>query len=326
MIKLATIGTNWITDKFIEAALQNQDYQLIAVYSRNINRAQEFAQKYNIKMVFTDLFQLAKDTNINAVYIASPNSLHFEQAKLMLENGKDVICEKPLTSNFEQTKTLIDIANKHQQIIFEALKTYYLPNFELIQRFLPKLGKLRKVFLNYCQYSSRYPSYLKGENPNTFNPLFSNGSIMDIGVYPLSFGIGLWGKPQYISASATLLDSGVDAHGSVLMNYDGYDVIIWHSKVSNSYLPSEIQGENGALIINHLSVCDQVIYHSRSGEKQEISVKQNNNEMYYEAKQFAKLCQERQINHKGLEYSLKVSELLTKIRKQTNVTFPSDEG
>ncbi|WP_294614909.1 Gfo/Idh/MocA family oxidoreductase [uncultured Gilliamella sp.] len=326
MIRLAIIGTNWITDKFIEAALQTKHYHLSAIYSRSFAKAQMFAQKYNIDLLYTDLAQLAQNPKIDVIYIASPNSLHFEQAKLMLENGKDVICEKPLTSNLQQTKTLIDIAIKQQRIIFEALKTYYLPNFKQIQDYLPKLGKIHKVLLNYCQYSSRYPGYLNGENPNTFNPLFSNGSIMDIGVYPLNFAIGLWGKPTCVSANACLLQSGVDAHGSVLMNYDDFEVIIWHSKVSNSYIPSEIQGENGSLIINHLSVCQQIRYQPRQAMEKDITVKQNSNEMYYEAETFAKLYKKRQINHKGLDYSLIASTLLTEIRKQTNVTFPSDEG
>ena len=324
MIRLATIGSNWITEKFIDAALQTQQYQLAAIYSRDIDKARQFAQKYNIDVIYDDLIQLANDTNIDVVYIASPNSLHFAQAKLMLENNKDVICEKPLTSNLVQTQRLLDIAKQNQQIIFEALKTYYLPNFELIRNYLPKLGKIHKALLNYCQYSSRYSSYLDGENPNTFNPQFSNGSIMDIGVYPLNFAIGLWKKPSSIYASGTQLDSGVDAHGTVLLNYDDFDIIIWHSKVTNSSIHSEIQGEDGTLIIKHLSVCEQVFYQPRQGELQEITLTQNSNEMYYEALEFANLYQQRQINHKGLKYSLISSQLLTEIRKQIHVKFPAD--
>ena len=324
MIRLATIGSNWITEKFIDAALQTQQYQLTAIYSRDINKARQFAQKYNVNVIYDDLIQLADDTNIDVVYIASPNSLHFAQAKLMLENNKDVICEKPLTSNLEQTQRLVDFAKQNKQIIFEALKTFYLPNFELIRNYLPKLGKIHKALLSYCQYSSRYPSYLDGENPNTFNPQFSNGSIMDIGVYPLNFAIGLWKKPSSIYASGTQLDSGVDAHGTVLLTYDDFDVIIWHSKVTNSFIHSEIQGEDGALIIKHLSGCEQVFYQPRQGELQEITLKQNSNEMYYEALEFADLYRLRQINHKGLKYSLISSELLTEIRKQINVKFPAD--
>lgn len=325
MIKLAVIGTNWISDKFIEAALQTGDYKLVAVYSRNEQTAKNFAEKYGVCTTFTTLAELAKSPDIDAVYIASPNSLHFEQAKLMLENGKHVICEKPLSSNISQVNALIEIAKRHNRVIFEALKIFYLPNYELVKQYLPKLGKIRKALLSYCQYSSRYPRYLNGENPNTFNPEFSNGSVMDIGIYPLNFAVGLWGKPNLLIAQASLLASGVDAHGSVLMNYGNFDVVIWHSKVSDSFIPSEIQGEEGSLIIEHLSVGEKIIYQPRQGTAQNITLTQHDNTMYYEAKQFAMLCQQGSIDHAGLSLSTLSAELLTEIRRQTGVVFPADE-
>lgn len=154
-----------------------------------------------------------------------------------------------------EVESMIACAHENQVVLFEAFKTAYLPNFSAIQQALPRLGKLRKVFLNYCQYSSRYQRYLDGENPNTFNPAFSNGSIMDIGYYCLASAVSLFGEPDSLNASATLLDSGVDAHGHVSMNYaghgagEGFDVVLFHSKVSNSDIPSEIQGEDGTLVI-----------------------------------------------------------------------------
>lgn len=325
MIKLAVIGTNWISDKFVEAALQTGDYQLVGVYSRSAETAKNFAAKYSVNCIFTDLTSLAKSEDIDAVYIASPNSLHFAQAKLMLENGKHVICEKPLSSNIRQVNELIAVAKQHNRVIFEALKIFYLPNYELVKQYLPKLGKIRKAFLSYCQYSSRYPRYLNGENPNTFNPEFSNGSVMDIGVYPLNFAVGLWGKPNQVTAQASLLASGVDGHGTILMNYGEFDVTIWHSKVSDSFIASEIQGEEGSLIIEHLSVGEKVVYKPRQGEAQNITLQQHDNTMYYEAKQFAKLCQQGSIEHIGLQYSQLSSALLTDIRQQTGVIFPADK-
>lgn len=325
MIKLAIIGTNWITEKFIDAALQTGLYQLSAVYSRSEEKAAQFAKKYGDLILYTDINQLLNSSVVDAVYIASPNSLHFEQAKQLLESGKNVICEKPLASNYSQVSTLIETAKAHNQIIFEALKSYYLPNFDRIKSYLPKLGKLRKVLLSYCQYSSRYQLYLDGQNPNTFNPAFSNGSIMDIGVYPLNVAVALWGKPNHISADALLLDSGVDGHGTVLMKYDGFDVVIWHSKVSDSCLASEIQGEDGSLIIEHLSVGEKVLYKPRQGELQDITVLQIDNEMYYEAVKFAQAIEQRDIDHQGLTYSLISAKLLTEIRQQTGVIFPADK-
>ena len=115
-------------------------------------------------------------------------------------------------------------------VLFEAFKTASLPNFLLLQQSLPKVGKVRKAFINYCQYSSRYQRYLDGENPNTFNPAFSNGSIMDIGFYCLASAVALWGEPHGVTATASLLESGVDAHGVVVLDYGDFSVTLQHSK------------------------------------------------------------------------------------------------
>lgn len=137
----------------------------------------------------------------------------------------------------------IACARDNQRVLFEAFKTACLPNFLLLRESLPKIGRMHKALLNYCQYSSRYQRYLNGENPNTFNPAFSNGSIMDIGYYCLASAIALWGEPRSVQASANLLESGVDAHGVVVMDYGDFSVTLQHSKVSDSVLASEIQGE-----------------------------------------------------------------------------------
>lgn len=119
-----------------------------------------------------------------------------------------MICEKPLASNLREVEQLVACARENQVVLFEAFKSAHLPNFLILQQALPKIGKLRKAFINYCQYSSRYPRYLAGENPNTFNPHFSNGSIMDIGYYCVASTVALFGAPQTVLASATLLDTG----------------------------------------------------------------------------------------------------------------------
>ncbi|STM17483.1 putative oxidoreductase [Escherichia coli] len=110
---------------------------------------------------------------------------------LFLSHKIHVICEKPLASNLAEVDAAIACARENQVVLFEAFKTASLPNFHLLRQALPKVGKLRKVFFNYCQYSSRYQRYLDGENPNTFNPAFSNGSIMDIGFLLPGVGGGI---------------------------------------------------------------------------------------------------------------------------------------
>ena len=324
MIRLAVIGTNWITDQFIEAALSTGLYELSGVYSRSIESAQQFSEKYASPKLFTDFEALAHSTLIDAVYIASPNSFHAPQAKRLLEAKKHVICEKPLASHYALAEQLYQTAKDNEVVLFEAFMTPHLPNFKMLEQQLATIGSLRKATISYCQYSSRYPKYLNGENPNTFNPAFSNGSVMDIGYYCVGAAIALFGEPTSISAQAHLLESGVDGNGSIIFQYSGFDVVINHSKTSDSYLPSEFQGEEAALHVDMISICNSVTKITRGGQKQDLSVEQTANRMVYEAKSFAQQVLEKAMDEQHIARSLLVAKVLTEIRRQTGVVFPTD--
>lgn len=326
MIRFAVIGTNWITRQFVDAAHETGKYKLTAVYSRSLEQAQTFANDYLVEHLFTSLDAMAQSEAIDAVYIASPNSLHFPQTQLFLSHKKHVICEKPLASNLAEVEAAIACARENQVVLYEAFKTASLPNFLLLQQSLPKVGKMRKAFLNYCQYSSRYQRYLDGENPNTFNPAFSNGSIMDIGFYCLASAVALWGEPHSVQASASLLESGVDAHGVVVMDYGDFSVTLQHSKVSDSVVDSEIQGEAGSLVIEKISECKKVCFVPRGGKTQDLTQPQHINTMLYEAQAFAALVDANEVNHPGLSNSRITAKLLTEIRRQTGVIFPADNA
>lgn len=324
MIRFAVVGTNWITERFIDAAHESGKLKLAAIYSRKLEQAQAFGTQYHVSLFFDSLEALAQSDAIDAVYIASPNSLHCQQSLLFLSHKKHVICEKPLASTLREAQQLVACARENQVVLFEAFKSAHLPNFLTLKQTLPKIGRLRKAFINYCQYSSRYPRYLAGENPNTFNPQFSNGSIMDIGYYCLASAVALFGAPKSVIASASLLDTGVDAHGTACLNYGDFDVTLSHSKVSNSDIPSEIQGEEGTLVIDKISECQGVALTPRGGNRQDLTQPQHINTMLYEAQVFAGLVEKQQVEHPGLENSLIVAHLLTEIRRQTGVVFPAD--
>lgn len=327
MIRFAVIGTNWITKRFVDAAHESGVMTLTAVYSRKLETAKEFADEYDVDAVFDSLEEMAGSDLIDAVYIASPNSMHAQQSKLFLNYKKHVICEKPAASNLKEFEQVAATAKQNNAVYFEAFKTAYLPNFKLIKSELSQIGRLRKVFFNYCQYSSRYQRYLNGENPNTFNPEFSNGSIMDIGFYCVASAVALFGEPTKITATAALLESGVDALGTVILNYDGFDAVIMHSKVSDTRLDSEIQGEDGTITIKHLSNAETVHLHLRAGIDgifEDLTLEQHENTMRYEAEFFANLIANNKVDNPDLERARITSKVLTEIRRQTGVVFPAD--
>ena len=326
MIKFAVIGTNWITQKFVQAAHESQSMQLTAVYSRNLDSAAQFAQEFAVETTYDSLDALANDSTVEAVYIASPNSLHCEQSILMMEHGKHVICEKPVASNIVEATHMFEVAEKNGVVLFEAYKSQFLPNFKQVQLGLEKIGKVHKAHINYCQYSSRYQKYLNGENPNTFNPAFSNGSLVDIGFYCVAATVALFGEPENAQASAKLLESGVDAHGCAIFQYPEFDVTLAHSKVSDSYAPSEIQGEQGAIIIDHIAECTDVKIRFRDGSIENLTQVQSENSMSYEAQAFADcIGGDHTTQTDAKQRALTVAKLITKMRQQVGVIYPADK-
>ncbi|UPR50296.1 Gfo/Idh/MocA family oxidoreductase [Vibrio cyclitrophicus] len=326
MIKFAVIGTNWITQKFVQAAHESQSMQLAAVYSRNLDSATQFAQEFDVETTHDSLDALANDNTVEAVYIASPNSLHCEQSVLMMEHGKHVICEKPVASNIDEATRMFEVADQNGVVLFEAYKSQFLPNFKQVQLGLEKIGKVHKAHINYCQYSSRYQKYLNGENPNTFNPAFSNGSLVDIGFYCVAATVALFGKPENVQASAKLLDSGVDAHGCAIFQYPEFDATLAHSKVSDSYAPSEIQGELGAIIIDHIAECTDVQIRFRDGTVENLTQAQSENSMSYEAQAFAScIAGDNTTQAQTQQRALTVAKLITEMRQQVGVVYPADK-
>ncbi|HHY0521694.1 Gfo/Idh/MocA family oxidoreductase [Vibrio parahaemolyticus] len=325
MFKLAVIGTNWISQQFVEAAIQTKQFCLKAVYSRDIEKARLFGTPYDADTYYDSLETLGQDADIDAVYIASPNSLHAPQAIQMLKAGKHVICEKPMASNCALAQQMFACAEENNVVLFEAFMSPYTPNFQVLKESLPSIAPLRHATISYCQYSSRYQKYLNGENPNTFNPAFSNGSIMDIGYYCVGSAIELFGEPNSVQASAHVLPSGVDGCGSVTLAYDGFNVNLLHSKVSDSLIPSEFQGEQGSVLVDMIATGRGVERILRGEEKETLTLPQTENHMFYEAEAFAKQLKLGVIDEQMKQRSLTVAKVLTEVRKQTGVVFPADQ-
>lgn len=327
MLRFGVVGTNWITDRWIKAASEHPDFQLTGVYSRTEERAIEFASMYGVKSTFTSLEEMAKSDEIDAVYIASPNSYHAEQSIVFMKNKKHVLCEKPIASNSKELQRMIQAAKENDVLLMEALKTTFLPNFQSIKNNLSKIGQVRRYFTSYCQYSSRYDAYKEGTILNAFKPEFSNGALMDIGVYCLYPAVVLFGKPANIKANGLLLETGVDAEGSLILNYEDKEVVMIFSKITNSYIQSEVQGEEGNIVFDKLNPPEDVKIRYRNGEVEDISQVQDHEPMYYETKEFIELVKagKRESSINSFDHSLQVMEILDEARRQMGVVYPSDK-
>lgn len=262
-IRLATIGTGWIAEAFINAAKSSALFDLTAVYSRSMDKAASFAEKHGAKLCFDSTQKMSECDEIDAVYIASPNSLHYMQSKLFLNAGKHVICEKPITVTPKQYSELSAKAKEKNLIYMEAIIPLYSAETAIIKEKMKEIGRISGATLNFMQYSSKYPQYLDGKLPNIFNPEFCTGSLMDLGVYNVYMAHILFGKPKKISASASFMESSADKSGTAIFSYDGFDVVLNYSKVSDSLQPSEIRADNGIITFDSVSRTQHIAVHEQ---------------------------------------------------------------
>jgi len=243
-----------------------------------------------------------------------------------MKQGKHVLCEKPLASNVKEVQAMLQTAKDHDVLLMEAMKSTLMPNFRVIANNLYKIGRVRRYFASYCQYSSRFDAFKQGTVLNAFKPEFSNGALMDLGIYCIYPMVSLFGKPEQVQASGIMLSSGVDGEGSILMRYSDMDAVVMYSKISDSYAPAEIQGENGTLVIDKINQPYDVKIYYRDGTIEDLRQPQMQESMFYEAREFIELIQtgRRDSTVNTLNNSLIVAEIMEEARRQMGLTFPAD--
>ena len=267
MIKYSVIGTSWITKSFIEGAKLCDELILDGVYSRTEEKGREFAEETGAERVFTSFDELlVSDTEL--VYVASPNVCHYSQCKALLENGKHVICEKPITITSAEFSELVEFAREKNLVYFEAIMYMHSPARAVLKSALEKIGNIRSASFDFSQLSSKYKALVNGELPNIFNPEMKTGALNDLGIYCVYPAIDLFGEPEEIIPSQYFLSTGADGCGVAIFKYNDKLVTITYSKIGQSRGVSQIFGDLGTVAIGSISQTDSIYLYNNQGEKE----------------------------------------------------------
>jgi predicted dehydrogenase len=296
------------------------------MFSRKAETATVLAQKYQIELIYTDMDAMLANPEVDFVYIASPNSLHYEQTLKALQYGKNVICEKPFTSTSKETEHLISTARDKHLMLFEAITTIHLPNFQFLKENLSRLGKIKIIQCNYSQYSSRYNKLLAGETPNIFNPQFSGGALLDINIYNLHFVINLFGLPQQVHYYSNKHPNGIDTSGILILQYPEFIAECVGCKDTGSLNFAMIQGDKGYLQVeNGVNSCRKVIFHL-ANEEIRFDEQPTDNLLYYEMKRFGEIHAQKDFAacYALLEHTSAVVNVSERARKDAGIIFPAD--
>lgn len=322
-MRYGVIGTGWIAKSFIDGARMLCDAEFAAVYSRTNESGEKFAEANTIPAVYTDINEFARG-DFDAVYVASPNRLHFEQSKLMLENGKHVICEKPITVEPDELSELQALAKEKGLIYIEAIMYMFNPARELLKDAVSKIGKITSVHFDFSQLSSKYPAYLEGKLPNIFNPALATGCLMDLGIYCVYPALDLFGMPEKITACAHFMESGADGSGNAALLYPDKLVNLTYSKLGQDRLGSQIFGDKGTVTIESISKLINMNLIDNAGNKTEIiGDVPKERLMGYEAAAFERFIANPDDEYYAVvcERAMQVSRVMKEIRNLSGIEF-----
>lgn len=319
-IRLGIIGTNFVSDWLCDSVKVADGIELSAVYSRTFEKGSAFAEKHGIGKVYTDM-ETFLDSQLDAVYIASPNFCHFEQAKKVLEKGLHLLLEKPATLEKAQFEELISLAEKKGVVLLEAMRPVHDPTLDEIKKAVEKIGTLRRAVFEYCQYSSRYDAFRRGEILNAFNPKYGNASVMDLGCYAIAVCVALFGKPLKITSKSEKLHNGFEGMGKATFDYGFLQADIVWAKTFESATPSHVTGEDGSVLIGKVSTLDKVELLVRGKEKETLVSNRDGLNMIYEVENFVKMVNGKLSPDPYHEITLTMLGIIDEIRAQNGIIF-----
>lgn len=326
-MKLGIVGTGFIAQE-VTPQLRAWGIEPTAVCGtpQTIEEVEKLCKENNISGVYGEYDKMLAEADIDTAYVAVPNFLHYSFVRQALEAGKNVIVEKPMTSNAKEAQELSDLATEKGLFLFEAISTVYLQNYSKIKEWLPKIGDVKIVTVNYSQYSRRYDAFREGTVLPAFDPKKSGGALMDLNLYNLHYIIGLFGEPKDVEYHANI-ERDIDTSGIVVMDYGTFKAVSIAAKDCGAPAQYVIQGTDGYILqttpANH---CGEVTLHLNDGTEEKFDAKPDSR-LRDEFESFVRI-----IDNHGLEacverlkHSLLVSQVQTKARLSAGIKFPADE-
>jgi len=323
-IRWGILGTGNIARQFSEGLKALPDAQIAAVGSRSAAKAEDFGTQFNAPRRHGSYEALAADPEVDIIYVATPHSLHCENALLCLNHGKAVLCEKPFMINAAQAREVIAAARSRGIFLMEAMWSRFFPLIDRVQTLIAE-GAIGDLVFLQADFGFRADF-----NPASriFNPELGGGALLDVGVYPISLASLLFGTPDSVSGWAQLGQSGVDEAVGIVLGYGaGRAALIATTVRANTAQEALLTGTKGRLKIHAPWWRPSSMTLSVGGKDEVINVPFESNGYQYEAAEAMRCLREgkTESNRMPLDETLSILETMDTLRRQWGLRYPTLE-
>ena len=322
-MKLGILGAGGIASTMAKTVAGMKDVEAYAVAARDLERARVFAQKYEVKKAYGSYEEMLADDEVELVYIATPHSHHYLHAKMCLEAGKNVLCEKAFTVNAEQAQKLFDLAKEKKLLITEAIWTRYMPSRKMINDIIESgvIGEVTAVTANL--------SYTVSHVERIRKPELAGGALLDVGVYPINFASMVLGdKVKDVKATA-IFQNGVDILDSIAMVFEGNRMATLQCGAREiSDRMGSIFGTRGYMQVQNINNPEKItVFDTEHKEVASYVVPEQISGYEYEVESCMEAIQEGKLECPEMPHAetIRIMKIMDDIRKSWNYEIPCIE-
>lgn len=323
-MKLGIMGLGDIAQKMAQTVNQMKDVELWGVAARDVSRAENFARRFGAKKAYEGYEALAEDKDVDLIYIATPHSFHYENAKMCIEHGKPCLVEKAFTVNASEARDLIKLAEEKHVFISEAMWVRFMPMVTKLKEILSTdpIGEIVALTANL--------GYEMTGKERLVEPVLAGGALLDVGIYPITFATLVLGYDiSYLSTAVVKLASGVDAQSNVTFTYsNGAIADLYSTMLSETDKRGMIYGTKGRIEVTNINTYDRIVVMDLKGNVIKVCEAPPRISGYeYEVEACRKALQEGKLECRAIPHDLTIHmmEIMDGIRQQWGLVYPGEE-
>lgn len=321
MIRWGIVGAGNIAHTFAKDLALVNNNTLYAVASRSLEKAKSFADTYGATNSFGSYEEMFKSDTVDVVYIATPHTSHAELSMLAMDNGKNVLCEKPMGVNMSQVQSMLKKAREKKVFLMEALWSRFNPTIRAVKK-LVDTGEIGQI--GYLNADFAFYGLNRDKEGRILNPELAGGSVLDIGIYPIFLSYLLLGMPKNITAQSKFYKTGVEIQTAMIFEYENAQSMLFSGLSSNSEMKAEIAGSLGSIFIKPRWHETTGYILEKGDEVKDIDVGKLGKGYTYEIEEVQRCLESGKLESDlwSHQNSMDLCTLMDSVRKEAGISFP----